>query len=75
MKNKKVKWTIADTKTISQYDTFSLQEWNKWIHNNIPSETKEENIRLSFEFKQTTTYYDEIIVEADLTVEIGQEIK
>lgn len=63
-------WKTVSTRTDIKYDTVSLSELKEWIKESVPAGTPDEEIRLSFDIDDTRGYYDDVIIEASMELQV-----
>lgn len=64
-------WRKVATRDI-KYDSFTVAELLSWVKDNVPEGTKDEDIRLAVDVDETHGYYDDIIVDVDMTLSVKE---
>jgi hypothetical protein len=63
------KWEVVFKHDI-KYSGFTLEELLTWVRDHVPAGTKNEDVSLEVEIDQSSGYYDEVIVDAELTISV-----
>jgi hypothetical protein len=66
------RWKVVSTHDI-KYGYFTLSEFLKLIKQKVPEGTKDEDILLAVDVDETSGYYDDIIVSAEMEVSVKVE--
>ena len=63
------KWEVVFKHDV-KYNDFTLAELLTWIRDHVPAGTRNEDVRLEVEIDQSSGYYDEVIIDAELRISV-----
>jgi hypothetical protein len=64
------KWKTVARNPDIKYVSISFSELKEWIKNCVPVGTPDEEIRLNFDISQDWGYYDDVVVESTMELQI-----